>query len=444
MVSHINALSGNPCGMGRTLATTLTRFPRAPTWKQESPGVFIVISRFAMLRFVLCAASLCAAFAVNGTASLAQSTLAPANQAGAAAGDATKVTATGTANLYATDTARSRDEAIEAARRDAVEQVSGVFIQSESEMKNFDLVKDEVLSRTQGYVRNTKVVKEGAANNLYTVTIEAEVVKAAFLKQMNDSLEELYRRVGKPRVMLLVKEFKSDNDPSNASDQGVAAREVRKILLAQGFTFVDPRIVTRTQLSEVAKGKAADKNAFVAIGQATKAEIVMIGEVHTSSKEVMNRFQRVQAEMSMDVVKTDNGQVMASQTSSATDLHIDAATATTNALQKVATEITPKLAQQISYQWIKDKNEGASIELTVKGASYGDLAALRRALSNEVRGVKGVTQRSFSGGTALLVLTTRDTADRVAESLSEAKFGNFSLDIDDVTPTSLIVTLKKR
>ena len=401
-------------------------------------------SRFAALRYFLVLASVCAALALHGAPSLAQATLAPANQPVASAGDATKVTANGTASLYANDAARSREEAIEAARRDAVEQVSGVFIQSESEMKNFDLVKDEVLSRTQGYVRNTKVVREGVANNLYNVTIEAEVVKAAFLKQMNDSLEELYRRVGKPRIMLLVKEYRNGTATDNPSDQGVAAREVRKILLAQGFTFVDPRIVTRTQLSEVAKGKSADRNAFVALGQATKAEIVMIGEVRTSDLGVLNRFQRVQAEMSVDVVKTDNGVVMASQTSSAIDLHIDENAATTNALQKVAQAITPKLAEQISYQWIKEKNEGASIELTVKGASFSDLAALRRALSNEVRGVKSVTQRSYSQGTALLVLTTRESSDRLAESLSEAKFGNFSLDIEDVTPTSLIVHLKKQ
>jgi len=126
------------------------------------------------------------------------------------------------------------------------------------------------------------------------------------------------------------------------------------------------------------------------------------------------------------------------------DLHIDVNTATTNALQKVAQEITPKLAEQISYQWIKEKNEGSSIELTVKGASFGDLAVLRRALSNQVRGVKQVTQRSFSQGTALLVLTTRDSADRVAESLSETQFEKFTLEVVDVTPTSLIVNMNKK
>jgi hypothetical protein len=386
------------------------------------------------------------ALAALGTVGYGQRSLAPAGKpAQGAAGDSVKVTANGVASFRADDAARSREDAIEAARRDAVEQVSGVFIQTESELKNFDLVKDEVVSRSQGYLRNSKVVKEGAANNLYSVTIEAEVVKAAFIKQMQDSLEDLYRRVGKPRLMVLVKEFKGgETDAAAVSDQGIAAREVRKILLAQGFTFIDPRIVTRTQLSELSKGREADRNVFVSLGQATKAEIVMLGEVRISEKGVMNRFNRVQADMSMDVIKTDNGVIMASQTSSALDLHIDVNTATTNALQKVAQEITPKLAEQISYQWIKEKNEGSSIELTVKGASFGDLAVLRRALSNQVRGVKQVTQRSFSQGTALLVLTTRDSADRVAESLSETQFEKFTLEVVDVTPTSLIVNMNKK
>jgi hypothetical protein len=380
---------------------------------------------------------------VMGTASQAQQTLAPASGAQGSAGDSVKVTANGVASFRPDDASRSREDAIESARRDAVEQVSGVFIQSESEMKNFDLVKDDVVSRSQGYIRNTKVVKEGVANNLYNVTIEAEVVKAAFIKQMQDSLEELYRRVGKPRVMVLVKEFLNGQANAASSDQGIAAREVRKILLAQGFTFIDPRIVPRSQMTELAKGKEADRNVIVALGQATKAEIIMLGEVRTSEKGVLNRFNRVQADMSMDVIKTDNGVIMASQTSSAMDLHIDENTATTNALQKVAQEITPKLAEQISYQWIREKNEGSSIELTVKGATFGDLAVLRRALSNQVSGVKQVTQRSFSQGTALLALTTRDTSDRVAESLSDAKFEKFTLEVVDVTPTSVIVNMKK-
>jgi hypothetical protein len=358
-----------------------------------------------------------------------------------------KVTANGASSYRADDLARSREEAVEAARRDAVEQVSGVIISSESELKNFDLVKDEVLTRTQGYVRRSRILKEGKDGPMYAVTIEAEVSKGAFLKQLNDSLEGLYRRVGKPRVMLVIKESQAagDDKSTSAAGLGVTEKEIRKILLGQGFTFIDPRVVTRAQMAELsAKGKHADTNVITQLGQTTQAEIVIVGEARTSNKGELNRFHRVQADLSLDVLKTDNGQIMASDVYSAVALHINPDTAVINALQKAAQEETPKLMQQVTYQWLKDKNEGARVELVVRNASFGDLLNLRRSLANNVRGVKKVTQRSYSQGTALLELETKDAADRVAEALNDAKFEGFALEIVDVTATSLIVNLKKR
>ena len=57
-----------------------------------------------------------------------------------------------------TDRARSRGAAIEAAQRDAVEKAVGVMIESESTMQNFNLVKDEVLSRSKGFIKTYKIV----------------------------------------------------------------------------------------------------------------------------------------------------------------------------------------------------------------------------------------------------------------------------------------------
>jgi hypothetical protein len=313
-------------------------------------------------------------------------------------------------------------------------------------VKNFDLVKDEVLTRTQGYVRSSKVVKEGKDGPMYAVTIEAQVSKGAFLKEINDSLEGLYRRVGKPRVMLFIKESQAAGDTrtANAAGLGITEKEIRKILLGQGFTFIDPRVVTRAQMAALeSKGREVDPGTITELGQTTKAEIVIVGEARTSYKGEMSQFHRVQADLSLDVLKTDNGQIMASDVYSAIGLHINADTAAINALQKAAQEETPKIMQQVTYQWLKDKNEGARVELVVRNATFGDLVTLRRSISNGVRGVKKVTQRSFSKGTALLELETRDPADRVAESLAEVKFEGFGLEIVDVTPTSLIVNMKK-
>ena len=97
--------------------------------------------------------------------------------------------------------------AAKAAQRDAVEQASGVFITSETEMRNFDLISDEVLSRSKGFIRSYKVLKEERDGPFDNVTIQAMVVRKAFMDDVSESLENLYQRVGKPRVMLVVEEF---------------------------------------------------------------------------------------------------------------------------------------------------------------------------------------------------------------------------------------------
>jgi hypothetical protein len=363
-------------------------------------------------------------------------------QPAAGPGESAVVEAKGVASYYPKDVARSRDEAIEAAQRDAVEKVSGVFITSETQMRNFDLVSDDVLSNSKGFIRSYDVLKEGQDGPFYNVFIRATVVKAAFIQNFQDALENLYRRVGKPRIMLVVQEFDSgsggsgDDSGTQRPQLDVVEKEIRKILLKQGFTFVDARVG--------AKSGTSDQDRLLAAARTSKAEIVMLGRARIGAKSMLQKFNIVEASVGLDVIRTDNGQVMASDVATGKGLHINEDTAAVIALQKAADEITPQIMEQVTYQWIKDKNEGARIEMVVKNASYGDLINLRRSLSNTIKGVKKVRQKSYKDGVGLLELESKDPTDRLAESLYDQDLGGFKLNIDDVTATTLTVTLVKQ
>ena len=377
----------------------------------------------------------------------------PASPAGGAAtqGDAVVIEAKGVASWYQADPARSRDEAIEAAQRDAVEQASGIIISSETQMRNFDLVSDDVLSRSKGFIRNYEVIKEGQDGAFYNVAIRANVVKQAFVKDFEDALENLYQRVGKPRVMLVVNEFEAGNGSGNPVFEGepakalnVVEKEIRKILLKQGFTFIDARALTKGSVVEKAKkGANTDHKSMLDDARTSKAELVMVGRGRISSKGMLQKFNIVEASVGLDVIRTDNGQVMASDVSMGKGLHINEDTAAVIALQKAAEDITPKIMEQVTYLWLKERNEGRRIEMVVKNAGFGDVLTLRRALGNEVKGVKKVRQKSFSDGVALLEVESRDGPDRLAESLYDAQFDGFKLKIEDVTATTLTVSLVK-
>lgn len=362
---------------------------------------------------------------------------------------AVTINAEGFSSYRADDVARSREEAIEAAQRDAVEQASGVFIQSESTMKNFELVKDEVLARSKGFIKNYKVVQQRRDRELYRVSIEAQVVRAAFIKDMGDALENLYRRIGKPRVLVAIKERMLDAEGVAMAEgdgmlKGVAEKEIRKILIKQGFTMVDARAAAGANLLEVAlKGNEILRDQVVRAARTTPAEIVILGNAAVQAKGAFSQFQVAQTDLSLDVIRVDNGQVMASEVTNARGLNIQKSTAAVLSIQKAAQDITPAVMEQVSYQWIKDKNEGARIELVISNISFGALIKLRKALSADMGGVKKVLQRSYKNKVALIELTARKTPQELAEGLFQPEFESFGLEVESVSSNRLVVKVVK-
>ena len=371
------------------------------------------------------------------------------SQPAASGGDTVTIDAKGVASYYANDPARSRDEAIEAAQRAAVEQASGVIISTESQMRNFDLVSDEVLSQSKGFIRSYDVIQQGQDGPFFNVTIRAVVVKKDFIQNFENALENLYKRVGKPRIMLVVQEIENTSGDANAADKSdsalnVVEKEIRKILLKQGFTFIDARTLKKGSLLNKARAGDANRDGLLDAARVSKAELVMLGRGRIGAKSMLQKFNIVEASVGLDVIRTDNGEVMASDVATGKGLHINEDTAAVTALQKAADEITPKIMEQVTYQWLKEKNEGQRIEMVVKGASFGDVVNLRRALGNTVKGVRKVRQKSFNNGVALLELESKDSPDRLAESLYDAEFEGFKLTIEDVTASTLTVKLVKQ
>jgi len=89
------------------------------------------------------------------------------------------------------DTAAARLNAI----RNAVEQVIGVYVSADTLVKNHALLKDEILSYSGGYVRDSRIVsEERGRDGLIAVTIEADVV-ASKLKRKLEFLNIAVRNV---------------------------------------------------------------------------------------------------------------------------------------------------------------------------------------------------------------------------------------------------------
>jgi len=85
------------------------------------------------------------------------------------------VRATGVATINNGVVDIARDKAIENALRSAVEEKIGVMIKSYTEVENYELKMDQILSESKGFVNSYRIVSEGREGNTYKVVIDAEV-----------------------------------------------------------------------------------------------------------------------------------------------------------------------------------------------------------------------------------------------------------------------------
>ena len=105
------------------------------------------------------------------------------------------------ANIEVTGEGPSKDQALYAAMRRAVEQTVGVHLKSSTTVVNFTLVQDKILSHSTGYVTNYKILKEGKTGDGYSVTIFA-TVDSKLIKDDIDALAILRKSVGNPRILV--------------------------------------------------------------------------------------------------------------------------------------------------------------------------------------------------------------------------------------------------
>jgi len=87
------------------------------------------------------------------------------------------------------------DKARQNAIRNAVEQIVGTYVSSDTIVKNSTLLKDEVLSYSGGYVKDTKILsQEKTDDGLFTTKIEALVISTK-LKRKLESLNIATKKV---------------------------------------------------------------------------------------------------------------------------------------------------------------------------------------------------------------------------------------------------------
>jgi hypothetical protein len=215
-----------------------------------------------------------------------------------------------------------------------------------------------------------------------------------------------------------------------------------------GFTFIDPEVLQgKVKLEAI----GADPNLQQAreIGVKTGAEIVIVGRAIAKPLGEMaldnGTFYSAVANVSARAVRTDTGEVLASAEFTGTaGRGFEQTTAGRNAFSDAGRQLARDLFAKIGAKWAKAQSGARRIALTVKGVDdYSRLAQFKNTLSQSVRGVKDVQERSMSDGKADLDVMVSGRASDLATELATKKFPGFAVKVKAVTQGSIEVELKE-
>ncbi|NQT24291.1 hypothetical protein HQ585_02945 [candidate division KSB1 bacterium] len=364
-------------------------------------------------------------------------------------GDAQTVESTGIGYITGGDIAHARDDAVEDALRKGIEQVLGTLVESETLVENFQLIEDNIMTKTQGYVQTYEIVQEKKRSaEMYEVTVRA-LLKVANIQDDLDGIATLMRRKNTPRTMVIIQEQNIGETPGMHyfdADINTAETAIMDWFMAKGFRFVDPDVVRQNMDQQTASAiLTGNSQQAASLGKNLGAEVVITGKAVAKATETVAfgaTIRSQQATVAVRAIRTDTGDIIATGSGQGRHPHIDDMTGGVIAIKQASEKVSEELMGKILDRWQSDVSTGSTIVLHVRGLQdYMQLNKFKNSLKYYVRGLQTTTQRSFADGYAVLEVVMKGNADDLAQRLSGKDIEGMQAKVTGMTQNSVSVQL---
>ena len=332
-----------------------------------------------------------------------------------------KVTVTGQAPA---DLPRVREAAIEDALRQAVEAGGGVKVASLTEVRDFQLLKDVIYTKTAGLVETYKVLRENPnQEGLYTVRVEA-IVSRGELDTTIEAWKALIRRKGWPRLMVV---GTVDNRPFDP----LLTAKIQGMMERRGLTVVDWIVLTenkRRAARRAVVGNIDFKEAAM-ISQEVGADYLVItgmNGIELPFEETFGvKLYPAEATGVFKVVAADTARVIASEVVNRQTKAPSSREAIREVTNTVLEQTFEKAIERVAVHWLEDVDQrgGQQIQLVLHKFPFDRLTNLLNGL-RQIGGIKDIIIDSTDAmGRSQVRLITNEASANIAAVLLQVDSG---------------------
>ena len=289
------------------------------------------------------------------------------------------------------------EEAKKHARGNLIEKGIGVWIKKQSASYDGRLIGYRISSRSEGFVRNLKVLSQEKIPGGIQILAQGYVSA----KKLEEALEEKYKKIGKPRFMAIINETIGSRKvkPGNTLTERKLVEEFSEII------FIDKNLYRKRIARESGKlvgdyNNPSHQEKALSVAAELDAEVLIIGQnkIKKTNSPTGDK-QVIQSSISYKVINVGTAHILAAGAESALSPDTNMDRGAPDAVQKVIKKIAPGLEKQILSKW----KAGATIRLTIKGLSCREFRQRKTSESiKNIYGVVNVETRKCSGTTSVL------------------------------------------
>ncbi|MCX7022787.1 MAG: hypothetical protein NTW26_11040 [bacterium] len=241
--------------------------------------------------------------------------------------DTVTVRSTGLGVIYSGDIAKAKDDAVKDAIRNAVEQQTGMFVDSQTMVEQFETLEDSIYARATAYVLDYRIISEGYGSfeNSYQVEVECTIARSMLQAKLDElDVRTLTALVGNPRIMIIIEEENLLEDYHyywyDSMDMGTTEMTLQEIFLDKEFPLVDAEQARRNIDRDMVKAAlTGDPMAAAEIGLQYGAEYVLTGKAVVKGSDIVaygvtagSGMKSYQATCNIKVYETDTATLVAS------------------------------------------------------------------------------------------------------------------------------------
>ncbi|MBU8897111.1 hypothetical protein DRW03_22205 [Corallococcus sp. H22C18031201] len=365
--------------------------------------------------------------------------------------------ATGEAAIVDGNREKAFTDARNAALREAVEQVAGVLVSSDTLTANSQLLSDRVFTNSAGYVRKYEVLGRKEEGGVTRVTVRAEVGTADLDKDLQ-AAQALVRRLGGSKLLIVLSEQSISPDKVITSSS-VLTQVLTETFRKDGWRIIDPSFAAGKL--EVSSGVSLSTPDKKIIQDLSVADYVISGTVtfrhegvQGTTKELVKDvgYYPVAGEWELAVFATDSGTQLARLTDAFNSGNASTGQAPVTSYERTSfniakvrgAKIVAEVRKAVLEHLAQAEQNGNVVAMTVVGLSdYAAVRAFQKVLTQSVQGVRDVKAGEFAEGKARFDVTYVGGTDALAESLGATTYQKRKVRVTAVSGNRVELTVAR-